>query len=198
MLIVGLTGGIGSGKSTVATLFKKLGITVIDADEIAREVVTPNSPLLTKIVEHFGKEIVDKNGHLQRRILRERIFQDTTARQWLEQLLHPAIYARLEELTQEVKSAYCIVIIPLLLETAKNDFVQRILVIDLSGELQISRTQARDHCSANQVRAIMQTQVNREQRLTAADDVIYNDGDLEKLTQQVAALHKHYIELASH
>lgn len=196
MLVIGLTGGIGSGKSTVAALFEQLGVTIIDSDIIAREVVAPGTELLAKIAAHFGNHIIDHQGNLNRRELRNLIFTHEQERRWLEQHLHPAIYARIREQLQSVQTSYCVVIIPLLIETNPHNLVDRILVIDCPEELQISRSQKRDQSNAENIKEIMQTQVQRTDRLAAADDVINNSGDLASLEKQVKKLHQHYLRLS--
>jgi dephospho-CoA kinase len=195
MLVIGLTGGIGSGKSTVAKFFAELGVEIIDTDQIAREVVAPDTKALAKIVEHFGKEILD-NKQLNRKKLKDIVFQNSTEREWLEQLLHPLIRQAMGQYILKVKSAYCIVVIPLLVEKKANGIIDRILVVDLPEEQQITRAQQRDDLSRDQVNAILKAQATKEQRLAAADDVIYNDKDLYHLKQQVVKLHQRYLELA--
>ncbi len=195
-LVIGLTGGIGSGKSTVAQLFTELGIAVFDADRIAREVVAPGSPALAKIIEHFGQDIVDSAG-LKRSQLRQIVFTDPTARKWLENLIHPLVRARMKALVQQAASPYCILMIPLLLENPRNELIQRVLVVDTPEELQLQRAQQRDNASSEQITRIMQAQVSRTQRLAKADDVIVNDGALAKLNKQVLDLHQQYLTLAA-
>lgn len=197
MLIVGLTGGIGSGKTTAASFFAELGITVIDADHVAREVVRPGTLALQQIIKQFGSEILTSEGELNRSLLRELIFYDNDKRQWLENLLHPLIRMRMNELATQATSPYCILMIPLLLESKPNELVQRILVIDAPEALQVSRTQARDHVTAGQVISIMASQVTRNQRLAAADDIIVNDGDLAHLKSEVEKLHQFYLSLSN-
>jgi dephospho-CoA kinase len=195
--MIGLTGGIGTGKSTVANLFAELGITIIDADVIAREVVAPNSTALKAIVGHFGMEILDQTGQLNRHALRDRIFQDSDEsnkeRLWLEQLLHPAILNEIKQRAQQSTSPYCIAVIPLLLETKFHFPVDRILVIDAPVELQRQRVQQRDNHSDHFIDAILNTQCTREERLKAADDVIVNDKNIKALKQQVKKLHSDYL-----
>lgn len=196
MLRIGLTGGIGSGKSTVANYFKELGIDIIDADEVARAVVAPGQPALTHISNYFGSDVLTADGSLNRNKLREIIFTHPTKRHWLEKLLHPLIRKKMLTLAEQATSPYCILAIPLLIENQLKQMVHRILVVDSSEELQISRTQQRDQLSAEQIMRIMATQVSREQRLAAADDVIINDSDLTKIKAQVLALHQHYLTYA--
>lgn len=196
MLAIGLTGGIGSGKTTVADLFAKLGVEIIDTDQLAREVVLPNTPALQEIVNHFGKDILDSSKQLDRAKLRERIFNQPEERRWLEQLLHPLIREKVKQRVATVKSPYCIVVIPLLVETLPNPLINRILVIDVDPKQQIARAQARDKMSREQIEAILKAQVSREKRMAAADDLIHNDRDLNFLQQQVAKLHEFYLNLA--
>lgn len=196
MLTIGLTGGIGSGKSTVAKYFSELGIEIIDTDELAREVVQPGTEALNKIIEKFGAGILDKEQHLDRKKLRNIIFKDVEARQWLEQLLHPLIRQCMRERIAHVKSPYCVAVIPLLVETKPNKSIHRVLVVDSPENLQISRVQQRDKLTSAQVNAILKAQASRDQRLSAADDVIHNDGNLNHLKQQVTQLHQRYLKLS--
>lgn len=195
--MIGLTGGIGSGKSTVANLFAELGVTVIDADVIAREVVVPNSAALKQIVARFGTAILDSTGQLNRARLRDRIFQASDEskkeRLWLEQLLHPMIFDEIKHRAQQSTSPYCIAVIPLLLETKFHFPVDRILVVDTPLELQRQRVQQRDNHSDHFIDAILNTQCTREERLKAADDVIVNDKGIIELKQQIEKLHADYL-----
>ncbi|MDF2866910.1 MAG: dephospho-CoA kinase [Gammaproteobacteria bacterium] len=195
MFIIGLTGGIGSGKTTVANYFAELGITIIDADQVAREVVEPGTAAFQQIIAKFGQVILTADGQLNRSKLREFIFADANLRQWLENLVHPQIRSRMRELSKQATSPYCILVIPLLLENKPNELVQRILVVDSPEALQVSRTQARDHLTAGQVISIMVTQMTRSQRLAAADDIIVNDGNLASLKQQVIKMHQKYLSM---
>lgn len=196
-MIVALTGSIGSGKSTVANYFAKLGIDVIDADQIAREVIQPNTPTFQEVVNHFGKKILDKDQHLNRTKLREIIFTHAEERDWLEKLLHPLITKVIQQRIQTSPSPYCIVVIPLLFEKGAHLKVNRVLVIDSSEELQKKRVQKRDKLTFSQVDAILKTQINRDARLNKADDIIHNEGSLDDLKLQVDQLHKKYLELAT-
>lgn len=196
MFIVGLTGGIGSGKSTVATFFKSL-VDVIDADEVARCVVKPDSPTLGVIVTHFGKEVINSDGSLNRAWLRHKIFSDLNAKNWLENLLHPIIRAKIISMLQEARSPYCVLMSPLLLETDQYLLTNRILVVDTPEYKQIERITKRDNTSADAVKAIIKTQLARQIRLQKADDVIINIGDVSILEKSVLHLHDIYLELAT-
>lgn len=195
MIIIGLTGGIGSGKSTVAKLFEEKGITVIDADQLARDLTLPGKPALNKIIEKFGADMLLPNHTLDRSKLRKLIFMDDHKRTWLEQLLHPLIR---DEIGQHIKAAdspYCIVMIPLLIESAPNPLINRILVVDAKKEEQLERAATRDKQSGGEIYTILSKQATRAQRLKAADDVISNMGTLEDLQGQVDALHRYYMSL---
>ncbi len=196
-LRVGLTGGIGSGKSTVSSLFEELGTPVIDADAVAREVVQPGEPALAELVSSFGPDILDPDGRLDRRRLRERVFREPALRHRLESILHPRIKQIMEARVARLEHPYVLLSIPLLLEAQQTDMVDRILVVDAPHELQIRRTCARDQTSAERVTAIMDTQVDRETRLAAADDVIVNDAGLRDLRLAVERLHTRYLCLAT-
>lgn len=195
-LIVGLTGGIGSGKSEVSARFSKRGIVIVDADVVAREVVEPGSVALMQISTHFGDEILDAGGSLNRSKLRETIFANPAEKQWLESLLHPIINVSIRHQLANSTSAYSILASPLLLETQQFQLVNRILVVDASEELQIERASLRDKNNETQIKAIMQTQLSRQERCSRADDIIQNHGDLHELEEQVEALHKFYLTLA--
>ncbi len=197
MLVIGLTGGIGAGKSTIAGIFRAQGIPIIDTDEIAREVVAPGQPALEQIAQHFGSHMLLPDGSLNRKTLGEHIFKNALARNWLEYLLHPLIRDEATKRINALNTPYCIVMIPLLAETKPNPIIQRVLVVDSPEDLQITRAMKRDHISAEHVRHIMQSQASREKRLNVADDVIINDSDVEHLQQQVLALHKKYLALAN-
>ena len=197
MLIVGLTGGIGSGKTTVAERFAARGVPVIDADRIARELVEPGRPALARIVDAFGAQTLDAQGRLDRPRLRERVFADPERRRQLEALLHPLIRREMHDRLQRLSTPYCLLVIPLLLETGQADLVQRILVVDAPDELRYQRLARRDGLTREQVDAIMSAQSGRAQRLAAAHDVIVNDGDLQALDRRVEELHRRYLETAA-
>jgi dephospho-CoA kinase len=193
---VGLTGGIASGKSTVARLFEALGVPVIDTDVLAREVVAPGQPVLARIAERFGPSVLQTDGSLDRAALRSIVFADSQARSDLERITHPAIQALLEQRSAAARGPYQMHVIPLLVETgAQQKRVDRVLVVDCSEELQIRRLQARDGSTLDEARRILAAQVSRDIRLAAANDVIVNDGDLTSLRDQVAALHARYLQL---
>ncbi|MEC8741366.1 MAG: dephospho-CoA kinase [Pseudomonadota bacterium] len=196
MFVVGLTGGIGSGKSTVAGMFAALEIDLIDADVAAREVVAPGTTALAEIVEHFGPDILMADGSLDRRGLRRIIFHQRQEKHWLETLLHPLIRRWLTQQISDRRSAYCLLISPLLLETGQAEMVDRILVVDVSVETQIARTLARDGGEESTVRAIIAAQIGRNQRLEHGDDIIDNDLPLQTLRQRVETLHQQYLTLA--
>ena len=199
MFIVGLTGGIGSGKSTIAQHFIELGITCIDADLTAREVVQPGEPALDAISQYFGEAILLADGSLDRRKLREEIFANPSARKWLNELLHPLIHQRMLQQCQQANSPYCILMVPLLFENNLQSLVQRTLVIDVDEATQIRRTMQRDKTTEEQVKAIIAAQCSRQQRLTLADDVIVNTDDVtpEQRQNRVISLHQTYLLLAS-
>ena len=194
---VGLTGGIASGKSTVANLFAALGITIVDTDQLAREVVAPGSALLPQIATHFGGEVLQKDGSLDRVRLRARVFANPAERQWLEQLTHPAIRALTNARCQSATSRYVIVAIPLLVETRGEDRFDRVLVVDCEPELQIARLQARDGATRAAAEQMLAAQASRAERLAVADDVILNDGDIAKLRDEVTKLHRQYSNASS-
>jgi dephospho-CoA kinase len=195
--VVGLTGGIGSGKSAVSERFEKLGIRVVDADIASRVVVEPGRPAIKAIEEHFGPDVIAEDGSLDRAALRKLVFEDEAERKWLEQLTHPLINAYIAEELAAAESPYAILAHPILIETRGRKGCDRILVVDVPEELQVSRTMERDDNPESQVRAIMAAQASREERLAAADDVIVNDQGLGHLDAEVARLHEHYLELAA-
>ena len=197
MFVVGVTGGIGSGKTAVTAIFSALGIDIVDADIAARNVVIPGSPALYKIAAHFGANILLDDGTLDRAALRKIIFETPTEKIWLERLLHPLIANEAQRQLQTVTSPYAIFVSPLLTETSQKQFCDRILVIDIPEEIQLQRAMQRDNNDAAQVQRIMASQISRQQRLQKADDVIENSGSLADLQQQVAALHARYLQLAS-
>lgn len=194
--VVGITGGIGSGKTAVSDRFRALGIEIVDADVASREVVKPGMPALDEIRRHFGESVIQPDGTLDRAALRQKVFADPAERQWLERLLHPSINAWIREQLTKATSPYVILVSPIMFETQQHLLTNRVLVVDVPESVQLARTMARDKNSETQVRAIMAAQASREKRLERADDVIVNDGGLEALDQGVAALHRKYLELA--
>lgn len=194
---VALTGGIASGKSTVANLFADLGITIVDTDLLAREVVAPGTELLAEIAAHFGADILGTDGSLDRRKLRERVFADAGERRWLEERTHPAIRVLTDARSAAAPGPYCLVAIPLLVETLGADRFDRVLVVDCEPELQIARLMARDGLTREAAAKMLQAQASREARLAVADDVIRNDGDIAALGAEVARLHREYVAAAA-
>lgn len=195
MAIVGLTGGIGSGKSTVVRQFGELGVHWVDADDVAREVVEPGTPALKAIEAHFGSRILQPDGALDRAQLRQIVFETPDERTWLEKLLHPVIR---EELIRQLKPdnyhlPYVLLVSPLLLETDQHNLVDHILVVDVPVEVQLERTMARDNNSRKQVERIIAAQISREQRCSRADDVINNDRPLDEVERQVRELHDRFM-----
>lgn len=196
MLVVGLTGGIGCGKSLVSDLFHELfAIPIIDADIIARELAQTDS-VIKRIAQNIGVEFIDNNGYLLREKLRQAIFSDPVIRNTLESILHPLVYDEITKKLNNLDARYCLIVIPLLLETKRTDIIDRILVVDCAVEEQIARVVQRDQCSESQVKSIIATQINRDSRLSLADDVIKNSSDIESIKELVASLHKKYIELS--
>lgn len=196
MLRVGLTGGIGSGKTTVAEMFGKHGVPVIDADEIARSLVDPYQPAYREVIEAFGNDIVDGEGNIDRDKLRELVFDDAERRQELEAILHPRVRTEIHHQSVELDAPYCIVVIPLLIEADQLDLVERVLVVDLDEEKQVQRVGARSGLSEAEVRKIIAAQIERAERLGHADDVIDNNADIANLESQVEKLHRRYLALA--
>lgn len=194
---VALTGGIGSGKSTVADEFAHLGVTVIDADIIARQVVEPGTPALLAIAERFGPQMINDDGSLNRRRLRESIFAHSEDKAWLNALLHPLIQQETRRQMQASTSPYLLWVVPLLVENRLTDKADRVLVVDVPKETQIERTMRRDGVSREHAEHILAAQATREQRLAAADDVIENMGSADAVASHVARLHEKYLMLAS-
>ncbi|UZE95170.1 dephospho-CoA kinase [Alkalimarinus alittae] len=194
-MIIGLTGGIGSGKSAVSVCFETLGITVIDADVVAREVVEPGCLALNMIADHFGDGILTTEGALDRAALRAVIFSDEGERKWLEALLHPLIRNEITRQLSQSNAPYSILSSPLLLETDQHSLVDRILVVDVPVELQIERTVQRDNNSIDQVKSIINAQSSRSLKQQKADDIILNTGTIEALEKEVARLHQRYLKM---
>ncbi len=196
MYKVGLTGGIGCGKTTVSNLFKQLSVPVIDADEIAHALVNPAGIALTQISQQFGQTYILADGNLDRSKLRETIFNDVEKKTQLENIMHPLIYGEIEQQLSELSAPYAILSIPLLLETKMQAFVDHILVIDCPMEVQINRVKLRNQLSAAQITAIIHSQVSRSERLAQADSIIDNTQDQLKLNQQVKHLHEQFLKQA--
>ena len=196
MLVIGLTGGIGSGKTAVSDIFKDFGIEIIDADLASRVVVKPGTPALQEIKELYGSEILTYKGALDRAKLREIIISDPKQKKRVESILHPYIGEQMNQEIMNVKSEYSIMVAPLLLETNTQQICSRVLVVDVPEELQIERTSSRDNVSDDHVKKIISIQINRKDRLEKADDVIVNDGSKAELYNKVEKLHKRYLQIA--
>ena len=196
MLIIGLTGGIGSGKTTVADLFKAHKVPIVDTDIIARDLVTPGSPALQEIIDRFGKEVLLDSGQLDRKKLAHITFNDESKRLLLESILHPKIRRVMLEQISAQTSPYVIVVIPLLTETGQTENIDRILVVDCQEEIQIARVKQRDNRENSEIISIINSQATRQQRLDVADDIIENTSDLDTLKKNVAQLHHKYLQLA--
>ena len=196
-LRIGLTGGIASGKSTVAQRFQELGVPVVDADESSRSVVAPGTPGLEQISRRFGAQVLTTAGELDRRALRNLIFADLSLRRDLEAILHPLIRADMDESAAAAQGPYLIMGIPLLIEGGDLKRVDRVLVVDVAEEVQLQRVMARDGSNLTQARAILAAQASREDRLKAADDVLLNAGSVSELRQAVDGLHQRYLQLAT-
>lgn len=196
MLVVGLTGGIGSGKTAVSDRFARLGVPVVDTDRLARELVEPGQPALAEIVVAFGEDCLDAEGRLRRDHLREQVFANLVGRRRLEAILHPRIRALARERIAALTAPYGLVVIPLLIETGMMDLVDRVLVVDAPETEQIRRIQTRDGLDEAQARRMLAAQATREHRLALADDIMENRDDLVALDLQVAKLHQHYCALA--
>ncbi|MBZ0059096.1 MULTISPECIES: dephospho-CoA kinase [unclassified Leclercia] len=194
--IVALTGGIGSGKSTVADAFSRLGVTIIDADILARQVVEPGTPALRAIAEHFGNDTIAPDGTLNRRKLRERIFAHPEEKAWLNALLHPLIQQETQKQIAQATSPYVLWVVPLLVENNLHDKADRVLVVDVSPATQIQRTIARDNVGREHAEQILAAQATREARLAVADDVIDNNGAPDAIASDVARLHQQYLAQA--
>lgn len=195
-MIIGLTGGIGSGKTAVSDSFQEKGITIVDADVISRNTVSKGSPALEKIAEHFGESILLSDGNLDRAQLRKIVFDNPVEKQWLESLLHPLIGEETQRQLSQFNSPYVIYSSPLLIESGQESICKHIIVVDVPEELQIARTVNRDNNSEAQVKAIMANQASREQRLAKASHIIDNSGDLNHLHQQIEALHQEFLILS--
>jgi len=198
VLKIGLTGGIGCGKSTVSAIFAELAVPVIDADTISHDLVAPGRPALVLIQDVFGADVITSDGTLDRAKLRGIVFADPQAKKNLEAILHPLIYQAIQTQLEQLHSAYCLIVIPLLFETNMTHWVDRILVVDCPVEQQIARVVGRDKLTVEQVQAIINSQVPRSVRLADADDVIANMQITDNLAEQVKKLHNLYISLSHH
>ncbi len=194
--VVGLTGGIGSGKSAAADTFRALGVHVVDADVLSREVVEPGQPALHAIAQHFGSDILNADGSLDRAALRKLVFSNHEHKHWLEALLHPLIADLIRLRLAEAGSDYAILESPLLLETEQHKLVDRVLVIDVSEETQLARAMARDGSDSVIIRSIIASQIERNERSRRADDVVCNEGSMDQLRQDIEALHRKYQGIA--
>lgn len=197
MFVVGVSGGIGSGKSAASHRFSQLGVEVVDADVASRVVVEPGTVALASIADHFGECVMQSDGTLDRAALRRRIFNNPEDKQWLEALLHPLIRDEIKHAIEAAKSPYVVFVSPLLIETDQHQLCNRVLVIDVPEQLQLQRTIARDNNDEAQVRRIMASQASRQQRLENADDVIENTAGITELEQEVDKLHQKYLAMAS-
>ncbi len=197
MLVIGLTGGIASGKTTVANLFSKKNITLIDTDVIARELVEPSMPAYKEMIQHFSHDILLTNGTINRKKLRNIIFNNESEKKWLENLLHPQIRNRVEQDIKKSQSPYCIVVIPLLAETWPNPYVNHVLVVEAKPEVQIHRVVQRDNVSPIDAQKIIENQNTAEQRRKIAHDIISNNSDIDALQKQVDTLHDKYLLMAT-
>ncbi len=197
MLIVGLSGGIASGKSVVAHYFQEQGVSIIDSDQIAREIVIKGTPALDQIRQHFGPDILNEHGDLNRRRLRDIIFASHEERHWLETLTHPLILDMIRQRLETLQTPYCIIVIPLLIEVHLSDFVHRVLIVEASEKIQLKRVMERDHLTEEEAQKILAAQASSEQRRLHADDIIKNEGDLEELKKAVLKLHGLYLKISS-
>ena len=196
MFTVGLTGGIGSGKTTIARFFLARNIEVINADQVARKVVEPGTAALLRIKKRFGSEILINEETLNRPLLREKIFKDSNQRIWLESLLHPLIEEKITQLIESAVSQYVILESPLLLETKQHKLVNRILVVDVSPEIQLERAISRDGGSEATIKAIMNSQISRNDRISLADDIINNEQNFQSVQSRLIKFHQNYLNLA--
>lgn len=197
-MIVGLTGGIGSGKSAAAKFFVELGVDLIDADNLAKNVLNKNSKGYELFINEFGDQYLDNNKNIDRDLLRKTIFNDSDKKNKLENIIHPQVRSGIEEFIKTSKSDYCIVVVPLIYETKSSSYYDRILVIDCDEEIQTKRSAIRDNTENKEIKKIISKQASREERLSIADDVILNNRTLEFLKEEVIKLHKKYIKILNH
>lgn len=197
-MIVGLTGGIGSGKSAAAKFFVELGVDLIDADNLAKNVLNKNSKGYELFINEFGEQYLDNNKNIDRDLLRKTIFNDSDKKNKLENIIHPQVRSDIEEFIKTSKSDYCIVVVPLIYETKSSSYYDRILVIDCDEEIQTKRSAIRDNTENKEIKKIISKQASREERLSIADDVILNNRTLEFLKEEVIKLHKKYIKILNH
>ena len=194
-MIIGLTGGIGSGKSAAAALFKDIGVDLIDADDLARDSLSINSEGYKLFIEEFGDKYLDENKNINRELIRKLIFNDSDAKSKLENIIHPIVRSGIETFIKNTKSEYCIIVVPLIFETNSSKIYDRVLVIDCDVDVQISRTSKRDNQTKSDIENIVNKQATREQRLSIADEVIVNNGSLDLLRNEVLKIHKKYLEI---
>ena len=194
-MIIGLTGGIGSGKSAAAALFEDIGVDLIDADDLARDSLSINSEGYKLFIEEFGDKYLDENKNINRELIRKLIFNDSDAKSKLENIIHPIVRSGIETFIKNKKSDYCIIVVPLIFETNSSKIYDRVLVIDCDVDVQISRTSKRDNQTKSDIENIVNKQATREQRLSIADDVIVNNGSLDLLRNEVLKIHKKYLEI---
>ena len=197
-MIVGLTGGIGSGKSAAANFFVELGVDLIDADDLAKNVLNKNSKGYELFINEFGEQYLDNDKNIHRDLLRKTIFNDSDKKNKLENIIHPQVRSGIEEFIKSSKSDYCIVVVPLIYETRSSSYYDRILVIDCDEEIQINRSAIRDNTENKEIKKIISKQASREERLSIADDVILNNRTLDSLKEEVIKLHKKYIKMLNH
>ena len=197
-MIVGLTGGIGSGKSAAANFFIDLGVDLIDADDLAKNVLNKNSKGYELFINEFGEQYLDNDKNIDRGLLRKTIFNDSNKKNKLENIIHPQVRSGIEEFIKSSKSDYCIVVVPLIYETRSSSYYDRILVIDCDEEIQINRSAIRDNTENKEIKKIISKQASREERLSIADDVILNNRTLDSLKEEVIKLHKKYIKMLNH
>ena len=197
-MIVGLTGGIGSGKSAAANFFVELGVDLIDADDLAKNVLNKNSKGYELFINEFGEQYLDNDKNIDRDLLRKTIFNDSDKKNKLENIIHPQVRSGIEEFIKSSKSDYCIVVVPLIYETRSSSYYDRILVIDCDEEIQINRSAIRDNTENKEIKKLISKQASREERLSIADDVILNNRTLDSLKEEVIKLHKKYIKMLNH